>query len=162
MLIVEHLGDGKRQPAYMRDKVMSLGDISIYTTEGEVPLAEVFEKVKAKAEGKSVDVKSFASDADIRAYFAEVLPAFDQERVYTTDIKKLLNWYDILLAAGITEFVEKEEEAEAKEEAPKTETAPKATKAPKAETKKAPAKAPKAATKPMKATQKMTNTRKAQ
>ncbi len=123
MLIVEQLGIGKRQPAYMRDKVMSLGDISIYTTEGDVPLAEVFEKVKAKAEGKPVDVKAFPDDAAIREYFGEILPDFDKERVYTTDIKKLLNWYNILINAGISDFVEKAEEAEvpaeAKEDAPK-------------------------------------------
>lgn len=112
MLIVEQLGTGKRQPAYMRDKVMSLGDISIYTTEGDVPLAEVFEKVKAKAEGKPVDVKAFPDDAAIREYFGEILPDFDKERVYTTDIKKLLNWYNILINAGISDFVEKPAEAE--------------------------------------------------
>lgn len=114
MLIVEQLGTGKRQPAYMRDKVMSLGDISIYTTEGDVPLAEVFEKVKAKANGEVVDVKNL-SDADLRAYFGEILPDFDQERVYTTDIKKLFNWYNMLINAGIVDFVEKKDEEPAEE-----------------------------------------------
>lgn len=121
MLIVEQLGTGKRQPAYMRDKVMSLGDISIYTTEGDVPLAEVLEKVKAKADGKPVDVKAFPSDEAIRSYFEEILPEFDKDRVYTTDIKKLLNWYNLLIAAGIDEFVEKEQDTPS-EEAPKAET----------------------------------------
>lgn len=114
MLIVEQLGTGKRQPAYMRDKVMSLGDISIYTTEGDVPLAEVFEKVKAKANGEVVDVKNL-SDADLRTYFGEILPDFDQERVYTTDIKKLFNWYNMLINAGIVDFVEKKDEEPAEE-----------------------------------------------
>lgn len=122
MLIVEALANGKRQPVYARDKVVSLGDISIYTLEGDVPLAEVFEKVKAKTEGKPVDVKAFASDADLRAYFAEILPTFDTDRVYNTDIKKLFAWYNILLDKGITEFVPKDEEAAQPQAEAKTET----------------------------------------
>ena len=114
MLIVEHLQTGKRLPAYARDKVVSLGDISIYTNEGDTPLSGVLENVKAKAEGNSVDVKGM-SDAEVRAYFAEVLPQCDEDRVYTTDIRKLLNWYNLLLAAGITDFAEKEEATEAEE-----------------------------------------------
>lgn len=110
MLIIESLVTGKRQPAYARDKVMSLGDISIYTTEGDVPLPEVLESVSKKAEGKPVDIKAFLYDEDIRAYFEEILPAFDKERVYTSDIKKLLSWYNILIGAGITEFVAPAEE----------------------------------------------------
>lgn len=107
MLIVETIGTGKRMPIYARDKVVSLGDISIYTTEGDEPLANVLESVSAKAEGKPVDLKSFANDASLRAYFKEILPSFDDERVYTTDIKKLLSWYNLLIANGITQFVEK-------------------------------------------------------
>ncbi len=117
MLIVESLQTGRRTPAYAHDKVISLADISIYTVEGDVPLGNVLEAVKAKAEGKPVDVKALGSDADIRAYFAEVLPEFDNERVYTNDIKKLLSWYNQLLAAGIDSFVEAEEEAETSAEA---------------------------------------------
>lgn len=109
MLIVESLSTGKRTPAYPHEKVISLADISIYTTEGDEPLAEVLEKVAAKAEKKPIDIKGFANDAAIRAYFAEILPAFDDERVYTTDIKKLFQWYNLLISAGITEFVEKKE-----------------------------------------------------
>lgn len=111
MFIVEALANGKRQPVYPRDKVISLGDISIYTTDGDVPLAEVLQKVAEKTEKQPVDLKSFPSDAAIREFFGEILPAFDNERVYTTDIKKLLSWYNILLQKGIPEFVEKEEES---------------------------------------------------
>lgn len=113
MLIVEALGTGKRMPIYARDKVVSLGDISIYTTEGDEPLAKVLDKVSAKAEGQPVDIKAFPDDTAIREYFAEILPAFDNDRVYTTDIKKLLSWYNILIANGVTEFVEKKAEAPA-------------------------------------------------
>ena len=111
MLIVESLKDGKRMPAYARDKVISLGDISIYTVAEDVPLADVLESVKVKAEGQPVDVKAIGDDTAIRAYFKEVLPDFDEERVYTSDIKKLLSWYNQLIAAGITEFADKQEEA---------------------------------------------------
>lgn len=113
MLIVEEISTGKRTPAYARDKVISLGDISIYTDEGDTPLSLVLETVKEKNEGKPVDIKGLGKDAEIREYFAEILPEYDRERVYTTDIKKLLSWYNLLIAAGITDFkpAEKEETA---------------------------------------------------
>lgn len=107
MLIVESLADKRRQPIYANDKVVSLGDISIYTLEGDKPLAEVLEAVKTKADGKAVDIKAFANDQAIRDFFREILPDFDDDRVYTSDIKKLLTWYNMLIAQGITEFVEK-------------------------------------------------------
>ncbi len=110
MLIVESLKDGKRFPAYARDKVIGLGDVAIYTTEEDIPLADVFELVKTKTEGKEVDLKSFADDAAMREYFGTILENFDRDRVYTTDIRKLFQWYNILLAAGITEFKKAEEE----------------------------------------------------
>ena len=109
MLIVESIADGKRTPAYARDKVISLGDISIYTDEGDVPLWEVLESVKVKSNGEQVDIKSIGNDAAVREYFAGILPNFDREKVYTSDIRKLLTWYNQLLAGGITEF--KPEEA---------------------------------------------------
>jgi hypothetical protein len=105
MLIVESLQTGKRTPAYPHDKVISLADIAIYTTDEDMPLYDVFEKVSAKTDCKPVDVKAFKSDAEIRSYFGEILPEFDSDRVYTTDIKKLFSWYNQLLAAGITKFV---------------------------------------------------------
>lgn len=112
MLIVEALATGKRTPAYAHDKVISLGDIAIYTVDEDVPLSKVFEAIKAKTDGQPVDIKAFEDDATMRAYFKEVLPDFDEDRVYTNDIKKVLSWYNILLASGITDFAEKEEEAD--------------------------------------------------
>lgn len=105
MLIVEDIASGKRTPAYARDKVISLGDISIYTDEGDTPLSGVLDAVKTKNEGNPVDIKSLGKDDAVRAYFAEILPNFDQEKVYTTDIKKLLSWYNLLISAGITDFL---------------------------------------------------------
>ncbi len=116
MLIVEAIATGKRTPAYAHDKVISLGDISIYTNEGDVPLSGVLETVKEKNDSKPVDIKGIGNDQQLREYFATILPEYDEEKVYTTDIKKLLTWYNLLLAAGITEFAEKEEETAAAEE----------------------------------------------
>ncbi len=110
MLIVEALATGKRTPAYAHDKVISLGDISIYTNEGDISLSEVLEKVKEANNGVAIDIKAIGDDHAIRDYFGTILPSYDQEKVYTTDIKKLFTWYNQLLAAGITEFKSEEEE----------------------------------------------------
>lgn len=108
MLIVESLSNGKRTPAYAHDKVVSLGDIAIYTAEGDIPLFDVFESIKEKNDSKPVDVKALGGDKEIRAYFGEILPHFDEERVYTNDIKKVFSWYNQLIAAGVTEFKDNE------------------------------------------------------
>lgn len=109
MLIVESLQNGKRMPAYATDKVVSLGDIAIYTEDEDVPLGNVFQAIKEKNEGKTVDVKALGNDTAIRSYFKEILPKFDEERVYTNDIKKVFSWYNILTEAGMTDFVSKED-----------------------------------------------------
>lgn len=118
MLIVETLdATKKRLPARENDKVTSLGDISMYTTEEDVPLSKVLSSVKEKENGApiSFDIKK-ASAQELQNYFAEVLPNFDRDRVYNNDIKKLLLWYNILIENGITDFEEKEKEEVAKEE----------------------------------------------
>lgn len=120
MLIVEALTDGRRLPVYAREKIISLGDIAIYTDGDEVPLYEVLNSVKAKEEGKaasSIDA-SRATPDELRAYMAEVLPNFDRERVYPTDIKRLLSWYNLLISAGITDFDPQESAEEEEVEAP--------------------------------------------
>ena len=104
MLIVESLLNGKRTPAYAHDKVISLGDIAIYTYNEEVALADVFEAIKEKNEGNKVDVKALGNDAKVREYFATILPDFDDERVYTNDIKKVFSWYNMLIDAGFETF----------------------------------------------------------
>ena len=115
MLIVEALATGKRQPAYARDKVVSLGDIAIYTNAEEVSLGSVFKSIYDKFEGKALDASQYKSESQLAAFFAEVLPDYDEERVHFADIKKVISWYNILVNAGITEFVE-EETPEATEE----------------------------------------------
>ena len=109
MLIVESLQTGKRQPAYAHEKIISLGDIAIFTDEEDVPLSEVLNAIKEKENGATVtlDIKK-ADNETLRAYLAEVLPNFDRERVYPTDIKKLISWYNLLVETGNTDFVEEE------------------------------------------------------
>ncbi len=114
MIIVESLENGKRFPAYARDKVISLADVAIYTTGDDVPLYDVFEKISEKNENKEVDLKNFKSDAELREYFGEILPEFDHDRVYTNDIRKVFVWYNLLVKNGVTSF--KREEAEEKTE----------------------------------------------
>ena len=120
MLLVEALTDGRRLPVYAREKIISLGDIAIYTDGDEVPLYEVLNSVKAKEEGKAVSSidASRATPDELRAYMAEVLPNFDRERVYPTDIKRLLSWYNLLISAGITDFDPQEAAEEADVETP--------------------------------------------
>lgn len=124
MLIVESLADKRKVPAYPHDKVISLGDIAIYTTEGEAPLHEVLTNIKNKENGEKASFNpSAAKPAELHAYMAEVLPDFDRDRVHPGDIRKLISWYNILVAAGITDFTpEEEKQADGEtEEAPKAE-----------------------------------------
>ena len=106
MLVVEELKTKKRFPAHSRDKVVSLGDIAMYTDSGDKPLGEILDLVYARNEGKAIDVKKLIADGGLRDEFEAVIPDFDKERVYDNDIKKLFTWYNILLDAGMTKFAE--------------------------------------------------------
>lgn len=114
MLIVEALDDTKKRlPIHDVDKVVSLGDIAMYTDDEEVPLWQVLENVKTKCEGAScaIDYKK-ASNEELADFFAEVLPNYDRDRVYMTHVRKLIQWYNILVGAGMTDFVPEEAKAE--------------------------------------------------
>ena len=112
MLIVESLVDGKRIPAYTKDKVVSLGDIAIFTETAEVQLAQVLEKLKEKENGALCSIDPKSDNDKLRNYMSEILPDFDRDRVYPSDIRKLLSWYNILINAQITDFtLEEKEEA---------------------------------------------------
>lgn len=112
-IIVESLVDKKKVPAYAHDKVISLNDISIYTLDGETPLREIFAAIAEKENGAQASIDPKADAKALRAYFAEILPDYDEDRVYPTDIKKVITWYNILTANGIADF--KEEAAESAE-----------------------------------------------
>lgn len=106
MIIVESLLDGKRIPAYSKDKVVSLGDIAIYTDKEEIALAKVFESIKQKENGSVCPVDPKADNNDLRKYMEQVLPDYDRERVYPSDMRKLFAWYNVLVNNGLTDFIE--------------------------------------------------------
>lgn len=146
-LIAENLEDGKRVPVYSNLKVVSLAEISIYTAEEEVPLNDVMLKLMEIEGGKPVSIKS---DNDAKDKFEQVLPTYDRERVYVSDMKKLLKWYNALLKRDL---IVKDEEETAGEEQPEAtaaeetaeKKAPKKAAAKKAATEKKSAAAPKTA-----------------
>ena len=107
-LIVEALDDThKRMPAFGTDRITSLADIAMFTDGEDVPLMDVLEKLKEVEAGKksSLDFKK-ASSQELQDYFTKVLPDWDRERVQNSHIKKLIQWYNILVEAGITDFKE--------------------------------------------------------
>ncbi len=120
MLIVESLLDGKRMPTYARDKIVSLADVSMFTEGDDIALNEVLTKLGEKEGLKVASIDPKKADNDqLRAYFAQVLPTYDRDRVYPSDIRKLVIWYNILIHAGITDFTV-EEEGEVAAEAQKS------------------------------------------
>ena len=110
-VLAESLVDGKKIPVNVKNNISMLGEISIYTYAEEVPLREVFQKIGEK-EGfeKSINPKSHKNE--LIAYFREILPEFDEDRVYQSDIKKIIQWYNTLIEKGFTSFVEEANEDE--------------------------------------------------
>lgn len=118
-LIVETVDAAKKRlPIFSSDRVTSLRDTAMYTDSEDKPLMQILDDLYKKEEGKetSIDYKK-ASSAELREYFASFLPDFDRDRVHDSDIKKLLQWYNILVKNGITDFLEGEDfgEEEAEE-----------------------------------------------
>ncbi|MCI6117737.1 MAG: DUF5606 domain-containing protein [Prevotella sp.] len=105
-LIVEILDEThRRMPAFAADRITSLADIAMYTDGEDVPLSKVLTNMKELEEGKNASVNFKKANGDeLREYFAKVLPNFDRERVHNSDIKKLIQWYDILINNGVTDF----------------------------------------------------------
>ncbi len=107
-LIVESLDDShKRIPAFGTDRITSLADIAMFTESEDVPLMKVLASMRDLEEGKvsSLDYKK-ATPQELHEYFTKVLPEWDQDRVQNSHIKKLIQWYNILVKAGITDFEE--------------------------------------------------------
>ncbi|WP_028375826.1 DUF5606 domain-containing protein [Leeuwenhoekiella sp. MAR_2009_132] len=128
--IAESLADGKKMPVGLRHNVSVLSEISIYTLDGESPLREVFAKIAEKENGGSaIDHKG--SKDELEAYFFEILPNFDEDRVYASDIKKVIQWYNLLQKNNLLGEAQKETADDASEEG-KSKVAAKA--APKAQT----------------------------
>ncbi|WP_264559188.1 DUF5606 domain-containing protein [Flavobacterium sp. N2270] len=115
--VAESLLDGKRITVSMRSNVSLLSEIAVYTYSEEVRLAEVFKAIAVKEnDGPTISHKE--DDAKLKSYFREVLPEFDEDRVYTSDIKKIINWYNLLQAKGLVSV-----EALSQEEKPAEESA---------------------------------------
>ncbi len=99
-VIVEEMGGTKRFPISQKNNVSALKDIAIYTYSEEIPLSEVYLKVAEKTNfEKAIDHKE--SGDKLRAYFEEILPDFDQDRVYNSDLKKLFQWFNLLVEGGV-------------------------------------------------------------
>ncbi len=115
-VIVESLETGKRMNAFASMKVNSLKDIAIFTSKEEIPLEEVFKKIYEKENGgKAIDHKE--EPAKISEYFSEIVPEYDKDRVYVSDIRKVINWYNILQGLHILKFEKASESAKESKEA---------------------------------------------
>ncbi|GMN09451.1 hypothetical protein MTsPCn9_00930 [Croceitalea sp. MTPC9] len=114
----ESLLDGKRVTVGMRSNVSVLSEIAIYTLEEEVPLREVFQKIKEKENGGKTSIGHKEEKIKLEEYFFEILPNYDEDRVYASDIKKIIQWYNILHTNGIKDFSEdsKDEKNSSEEE----------------------------------------------
>lgn len=130
-LVVESLLDGKRMPAYATHKILALEDISIYTDEDDVPLADVFDLMAKKYGKKSGPNHKKSSIDELKEALASVLPTYDRDRVYNSDLKKLFQWYNILADNDL--LIEDESEVSEDKEETKKAAAPKSAKAEKAE-----------------------------
>lgn len=127
-IIVESLIDNKRVPAYASDRISALDDISIYTYDDDKPLVEVLTAIYKKEDGKET-LSHKEDQKKLEKYLLEILPNYDKERVYSSDVKKIFQWYNLLHKAGQLkiEVVEekpakktsKKAEESAGEEAPK-------------------------------------------
>jgi hypothetical protein len=129
-LIVEALdATHRRMPAFATDRITSLNDIAMFTETDDIPLTQVLENMKNVEGGKkaSIDFKKATSD-ELRDYFTKVLPEWDRDRVKNSHIQKLIQWYNILIENGITDFVDAVEEETKVETEAKTEPAPTETK----------------------------------
>ena len=123
-LIVESLLDGKKTPSFAHDRVSTLKEISVYTDTEDVPLEDVFKNIYNHTEGKEVTNPKKASGDELKSLFAEVLPDYDRDAVYVSDIKKILSWYNLLLSKGLLVFNDEEtkEESEAGSEEDKADS----------------------------------------
>lgn len=147
-IIVESLLDKKRIAVHASNKISALEDISIYTYEDDVLLSKVYRSIFDKENGGQC-VSHKASESELRAYLEAVLPGYDRERVYLSDIKKLFNWYNLLqtndllkIAVDAEEVVTEDAEKPKKKAPAKDKVAPKAAAAPKTSPKASASKAP--------------------
>lgn len=109
-LIVESLLDGKKIPSFAHDRVSTLKEISIYTDTEDVALEEVLKNINDYTEGKPIESPKKSSSDVLKSTFAEILPNYDRDTVYVSDIKKIFSWYNLLLEKDMLDFPEEDEE----------------------------------------------------
>jgi len=114
--VAASLIDGKKISVGLKSNVSVLSEIAIYTLDEELPLREVFLKMQVKEKGGATSVSHKDDKIKLEEYFFEVLPNYDEDRVYASDIKKIIKWYNILVDKGIADFSEKEIEPSSEEE----------------------------------------------
>ena len=114
-IIVESLIDGKRFQAYSTSRVSALEDISIYTEEGDVKLSEILLKIYESTNGGETPTAK-ASAQDLKNYFETIIPTYDKERVYVSDIKKVLAWYNLLVSKSLIDPAKAQQESDASDE----------------------------------------------
>ncbi|MBT8273971.1 MAG: DUF5606 domain-containing protein [Bacteroidia bacterium] len=105
-LVAESLIDGKRIAVNLKNNVSLLSEIAIYTLTEEVPLKEVFKKIKEKEKSEPTSVGHKESKDNLEAYFFDILPEYDEDRVYVSDIKKVIRWYNILQSKQMLNLLE--------------------------------------------------------
>jgi hypothetical protein len=111
-IIVENLETKKRMPAYATSKVSALNDIAIYTVDGEdKPLIEVFNNIRNKENGGQA-IESKSSNDELKTYFETIMPEYDQERVYVSDMKKVVQWYNLIQKLDMLHLLDEKEETE--------------------------------------------------
>ena len=110
-IVVESLIDKKRMAASATSRISALEDIAIFTEDGDVHLSKVFKNIHEKEEGKNT-ISHKASNKEIKDLFDEILPEYDKDRVYVSDMKKVINWYNILNENNLLDFSKLEEESE--------------------------------------------------
>lgn len=111
-LVVESIPDGKKFPAFPHEHISSLKEISIYTTSGDAPLQDVLKKIYEIQKGEAVASPKKMNATELKTLFEKVLPDYDQDAVYVSDIKKVFNWYNVLLSGNLLDFEEENQEVE--------------------------------------------------
>ncbi|HNQ59675.1 MAG TPA: DUF5606 domain-containing protein [Bacteroidales bacterium] len=113
--IVESLIDGKRQPVFIHDRLSSLADITVFTTEEDRPLRKILQAIRERENGGPAPSHK-SDETTLKNYFATVVPDYDNERVYFSAIKKIISWYNLLHEKGLLDLLNEPEEKDISEE----------------------------------------------
>ncbi len=110
-IIVESIVDGKRMPTYATSRISALEDISVFTEEGDKKLEEVFKLIHEKENGQQA-LSSKSTGDELKEYMKSVLPDYDKDRVYVSDIKKVISWYNLLIEKDLLDLTKSIDDSE--------------------------------------------------